>query len=372
VTATTVKVGFEADLTGGGGAQYGDSAGAFQGRIAEQNAQGGVNGRMIKVAVADTGSTPSGAETAAKDLVQVQGVFEIAEQSNLLEGTAPFLQKAGIPVLGSGVDGPEWNEQPYTNMFNFWQQSNSNPPAAYNTLGIFFKSLGVKNVSFATVNVPSAIQAQNASIAGLTSVGISTCDDYVFPYGVVDFTAYALSFKKSGCQSVECICLLPSFLAMATDLHQAGVNVPTYSVSAPSSAILANKADIAAAEGTYFLPEYAAAGGPALVAGLEKWDPSYKGGNFPDEGAFFGWAAANAVIESLQVAGQNPTRQSVITNLRQVTSWTDEGMANPPLNFSTFGQAGPTSCQTFIQFKNGTFTPYPASGAPICGTKITK
>jgi branched-chain amino acid transport system substrate-binding protein len=322
------------------------------------------------VAVADTTSTPTGGQTAAQDLVQVQGVFEVAEASNLFVLAAPYLQKAGIPVVGPGTDGPEWCDKSYTNMFDFWGPSCSIPPAKYDTLATFFNGLGVKSVSFATVNVPSAIQAQNTYISGLPSFGIKTCNDYALPLGGVNFTAYALGVKQAGCQAAACICLLSSFLAMTTALKTAGVNVPVYFVGTPVQAILANKANEQAADGAYFLPHYPVSQNAALVADLEKWDPTYKGGNLPDDGASFAWMAANAVIESLQVAGQNPTRQSVITNLRQVTSWNDEGLASPPINFSTLGVAPATNCQPFVKFENGQFVPYPANGAPICGKKI--
>ena len=37
-----------------------------------------------------------------------------------------YLNQQGIPVVGDGLDGPEWGQQPNTNMFN-WANS-LNPP----------------------------------------------------------------------------------------------------------------------------------------------------------------------------------------------------------------------------------------------------
>ena len=53
----------------------------------------------------------------------------------------------------------------------------------------------------------------------------------------------------------------------------------------------------------------------------------------PDFGWSEGWETAGLLIEGLQVAGRNPTRQSFITNLRKVTSWNDNGLLAQAVNF---------------------------------------
>ena len=58
----------------------------------------------------------------------------------------------------------------------------------------------------------------------------------------------------------------------------------------------------------------------AMIANLKKYDPQYKGG-YPSFGATGACLAAQLGIKGLQVAGQNPTRDSFIKNLTQVTGW---------------------------------------------------
>jgi branched-chain amino acid transport system substrate-binding protein len=158
---------------------------------------------------------------------------------------------------------------------------------------------------------------------------------------------------------------------MATALKQAGLTNTKIFVCCASQDVYKSAGAQAAAENVYFetfLPDNAA--GNAVLAGLTKYDPSYKGG-IPDIGAVEAWETANLVIEGLQVAGQNPTRSSLITNLRNVTSWTDGGLATPPISFKNFGQAPATGgCLSDVQFVNDKYVPYPASGAPFCGTLI--
>jgi branched-chain amino acid transport system substrate-binding protein len=359
VTATTVKVGILGDLTGPAASTFQDAPQAIEARFKQINAAGGVNGRKITWTVADTTSSPSGAETAAKDLVQTQGAFLVAPDSALLFGGAPYLNQAGVPVLGYPVDGPEWYEQPNTNMFAF--SGNDSPSIPGYTDGGFWKSLGAKKVSFVASNTPSSTSGINPFKDDMAKDGLSVCDDYVVPLGAVSFTTYA----------AECSCVLSSSLAMSTALRQQGLtDVKLVYAAGPDNQIYASSADEAAAKGAYFVGgNYSTPGGKAMLAGLKKYDPSYAGG-VPDLATSSGWEVANLVIEGLQVAGKNPTRQSLITNLRQVTGWTDDGLLPAAVSFVHFGVAPATECSTYTQFVNNKFVPYPKSGKPFCGKLI--
>ena len=163
------------------------------------------------------------------------------------------------------------------------------------------------------------------------------------PLGSVNFTAFALSFKADGCDTAECACVLSSSLAMATALHQAGLNKAKILFAAgPTQDIFQSKADEAAAKGAYFpgissSPTYSNAASLAFLADLKKYDPAYKGG-LPGNSESDGWPGANLMVEGLKVAGTNPTRQSFIAGLRKVTNWTDSGLATGPISFAHFGQ----------------------------------
>ncbi len=47
-----------------------------------------------------------------------------------------------------------------------------------------------------------------------------------------------------------------------------------------------------------------------------------------------GWLGAQAFLKGLEVAGKNPTRESFITNLRQVHNY-DAGGLEAPFDYST-------------------------------------
>jgi hypothetical protein len=74
------------------------------------------------------------------------------------------------------------------------------------------------------------------------------------------------------------------------------------------------------------------------------------------------------MVEGLQQAGKDPTRQSFITNLSKVSNWTDSGLATGPVRFDAFGKNPPTQCFSYVQFVKGKYVAFPKSGKSFCGT----
>jgi hypothetical protein len=60
-----------------------------------------------------------------------------------------------VPVTGDGFDGPEWGQQPNTNMFSLDPVNPGYPPTT--VWGEFFKSTGVTRVAgIAYADIPSS------------------------------------------------------------------------------------------------------------------------------------------------------------------------------------------------------------------------
>jgi len=284
ITKTTIKIGIFSDLTGAAASTFETTPDAMEAAFKQINAHGGINGRKIIWAVADSQSSPTGAETAIKDLVETQHVFAIAENSALFFAAAPYLQQNGIPATGQSLDGPEWCEQPNTNLFDV--DGNCNPKEPAYTDGGFWKSIGAKKISYVESNTPSSISAGVDAYTAIAKDGLSACDQTVVPLGAVSFTTYALSFKNAGCDTAECSCVLSSSLAMSTALKQQGLtNVKVLFAAGPSQDIFQSAQDEAAGNGAYFPGStYTSAADKTGLAELKKYDPEYKGG-IPDLGA---------------------------------------------------------------------------------------
>jgi len=370
VTATTIKIGVLSDLTGIAASTFETTPAAIEAAFKQINKAGGINGRKIIWSVADTQSSPTGAATAVKDLVETQHVFAIAEVSALFFAGAPFLNQAGVPVTGSSLDGPEWYKQPNTNLFNV--SGNASPSEPAYTDGGFWKSIGASKISYVESNTPSSISAGVDAYTGIAKAGLSACDQTVVPLGAVNFTTYALSFKNAGCDTAECSCVLSSSLAMATALKQEGLtNVKIVFAAGPSQQIIGNAQNETAADGAYFPgTTYQTPAGKAFLANLKKYDSNFTGG-IPDLGGQLGYPVGLLMVRGLQVAGKNLTRGSFIKNLRKVTDWNEGGLATLPISFVHFGQSAPRACATYVQFvaAQHKYVAY-KGGKQFCGTLI--
>ena len=103
-TSKTITVGVLTDLTGVSAAGFLTYPKGIQAGIGVAKTEG----YNIKYIEADTGSTPSGALIAAQRLVEQDHVFAVLGASSLFFAAAPYLLSHGIPVIGAGIDGPEW------------------------------------------------------------------------------------------------------------------------------------------------------------------------------------------------------------------------------------------------------------------------
>ena len=255
-------------------------------------------------------------------------------------------------------------------MFNIEGAGSPRYPS-YTTEGAFYRSLGVNRIGFVADDTPSSARGIKQVSSSFRSAGLHRCADIVIPLGAVDFTGTALALKQSGCGAVECSCLLRSALALATALQDTGVHIPMLFDAGPAQEVLGSPATIRASTGAFFPVEtyYSGPAYDSFVAALTRFDPHYTGG-LPDLGVIDGWQAADLFIKGLQVAGQNPTRQSFVSQLRQVHAWDAEGLRVSPVSFQPFGQASRQFCLLYLTIEKSRYANYPASGQPYCGTLI--
>jgi ABC-type branched-subunit amino acid transport system substrate-binding protein len=80
---------------------------------------------------------------------------------------------------------------------------------------------------------------------------------------------------------------------------------------------------------------------------VKKVSPSWT----PDLFTLYGWASAQLFVQALQAAGPNPTRGSVLSQLKKITSFNASGLIAP----ANPAQKKPASCYVMMQIKNGNF-----------------
>jgi branched-chain amino acid transport system substrate-binding protein len=376
VTADTITVGLIAPLTG---VESPDGVGmvqSAQARIDVQNAQGGVFGRRLKLVTEDDTSSPAGNATAAQVLVTNKGVFAVDDNSGFTFGAVKFLQQHGIPVVGGGYDAVEWGQQPYTNMFSIAPTLWDPHFPQYTQPAALMKQLGVTTVAslgFA-VSPSSHAAAQGFAVAARTEGLAASYVNSSLPFGTVDTTSVALAMKQAHVDGIDFLTDSATAFAVITSAREAGISLKAAVVPNGYGQSLLKQATAAqAAQGVIFNPDGFAPvelGSPATKAMQAAFQEYYNYTGDPDFGWYQGWASMDLMIKGLEVAGKNPTRQSFISNLRQVTDYTAGGLLPAPTNFTQFGQAAPQTCAWYVKLEGRNFTLVQSNGQPICGTLI--
>ena len=104
-------------LTGPSSPETSSDPAGFLARVALQNAEGGVNGHKIIPLVLDDQTSLTAVASVVQSAI-AKGALGIVSASPIFFLAAKYPQQQGVPVTGSYTDGPEWGEQPYTNMFS--------------------------------------------------------------------------------------------------------------------------------------------------------------------------------------------------------------------------------------------------------------
>jgi branched-chain amino acid transport system substrate-binding protein len=376
---SAIVIGYITDETGVASSTFEDGPGGAQARIDLQNAEGGVDGHPLKLVTEDGQSSPTSNLTAAQDLVENKGAFLVIDYSSFAFASSKYLQSQGIPVVGSAFDGPEWAEQPNTNMFSTSPDAEAPINGKYYTYtytGQFLHDIGV--TKYAGLGYGISPSSQNSILAAFASAkpfGITQCYlNQSVPFGGVDFTAATLQIKSAGCNGVTGSFVDDSDVALAGAVKADGINAKQLYFTGYDEDILKSPSAEAAFNGAYvsaginFTTPNAAT--TAMLKTLKKYDPSY-GGGIPDFGLYGSYLSADLAIKGLEVAGSNPTRSSFITNLRKVSSYNAEGILPNTETFQHFGTVNmfpKTACDYFAQLQGDKFVIY--KNKPICGTRV--
>jgi branched-chain amino acid transport system substrate-binding protein len=377
-TKSPITIGYISDLTGVASSTFADGPGAAQAFIDQVNGQGGVNGHPLKLVVKDDASSTTGNSTAAEELVQSDHATLIIDYSAFAFAGAPYLQKAGVPVIGSAFDGPEWAD--LSNMFTWAVPAESPVDGTYYTytnLGEWLKDVGATSFGGLGYGIsPSSTLSIVAADKSAAAEGIKVCyTNNSVPFGAVNFTTDVLQIKSSNCGSIAGSFVEASDLALSTAMKQGGLaSVKQIYFTGYDAATTATAADSAAFTGDYvdagetFSPPNAA--GTAFLNTLHTYDKTYPGG-IPDFGALGSGISVQLAAYGLSLAGANPTSASFMSALRKVSSWNDNGLLPSPIGFTGFGTSAmfpQTACLYVEQWTGSSWVTY--HNAPICGSRI--
>ncbi len=378
VTSNSITIGLDTSLTGPAASGFPNAVKGIEARFALQNAHGGIDGRKLKLLVADDGSSFTGAQTAVADLVEVKHVFGLIFISDLTSGGAYKLpQQLGVPVVGFPTDGPEWGEQPNTNMVSTYGDVGHQLPTSTADAEIA-KLVGATNMGVLALanEPPSDIGGQYFEEAA-KEVGVKIgYKNYSIPFGSVNVGPIVLGMKSAGVQGFISLILENSALSVLTAAKQAGLVLKAPILSAGyGQDILNSPTERQAADGAIFfvsqvpVEEHT----PATRAEQAAFAKYEHFSGVPDLNWTQGWIAADIWIKGLEKAGKNPTRASFLRAIRSVKGYTANGLLPQPLDFSLkdFGHNPPTSCLYFVRLEGSKFVPL-NKGKPLCGKTVNR
>ena len=360
-TGTPIKIGYIADQTGaeastGSGSQIGVTA-----YIDAVNKDGGYKGHPLQLISVDDASTAAGAQTATNLLIS-DGVFAIISNSPFFFTGYMAAYKAGIPVIGATTDGPEWGEQPYTNMFNLRGGMDAAHVGLADIGSVpFFKSIGVKTVGGLAIGVsPSSKQTIEDFKVAAGEHGISMpYENLSLPFTSFDVTPLVLEVKNAGVQAVICSCAITTYLNIVTGLKQEGVHVKALVFNTVDPTIDTNPTYLAASQGAYLfggMPPLTSQPSLTFEHALKAVDPSYKVGTYTKFDTVEAYLGAELIDKGLQLTGSaNPTDQEFISHLSKLKDWTANGLLAYPDSFTHFGTSEPKYCEFVVQVEGKSF-----------------
>ena len=372
--STPITIVLITSRTGVAAAEYSTAPAGFLARIALQNSNGGIDGHKIVPLVIDDQTSLSSVVTATQDAISKKALGIVAV-SPVFFAAAKYPQEAGVPVTGSFSDGPEWGEQPYTNMFASDNGSVDPKYPANSGTAVFMRQHGGTVLGAYGYGIsPSSTRAADGTAEAFTHSGgkVGVLDTSI-PFGGVAFTTAALAAKKAGVNAVTADLDNNSNFALATSLQQAGVKpkvvvFPTgYEPGVIKSTVWGTIQD------DYFVTEFRPfslpdAGTEQMAAALGKYQHFTKS-QFPTFGQYESWLGATLMIEGIDRAGKNPTHASVIAALRGIKNYTGGGILPYHIDYATiFGHDLPKECAWYMEAKPKGFVP--TSPQPLCGKDI--
>lgn len=373
-----ISVGLITTLTGPAAAQFEGNLQGAQARIDLQNAQGGVNGHKINLVVEDDQTSFTQAQTDMSELVQLKNVFGVIDLSDFTVTAYKVAQKAGVPVVGFPSDGPEWGQQPNTNMISI--EGNVPPTGIGGEVNTLYpnvaKLLHAKNMAVLALDGEQAsIQGAESFVKAAAADGVKVgYKNYTIPIGTDDVTSVVLAMKQAGVDGFESGLLDNTNDAILTTARQAGLKLIAPVLPAGyGQSILDSPSAIQADQGAVYTVFQRPVNEPNAATRQEQAAfKKYEGfTGVPGLGWTAGWISADLFIQGLERAGANPTRTAFLRALHNLKGYDAEGLLPIPIDLSLahFGTSPARECSYFQELKGSKFVSL-NGGKPICGVNV--
>jgi ABC-type branched-subunit amino acid transport system substrate-binding protein len=280
-------------------------------------AQGGVNGRKLKLISLNDQYSPPVALQDTKTLIEQDHVFAIVETNGTAttEANLPIYKQFGVPVVGVGSGSPFLYKPLKPFLFNIWPQ--------YLLEG---KTMGKFAIQHKWSKIGVVYQNDNfgkPEFQGFKSSGAKAVVSIPYDPTQTDFSAAAAQLKSDGVHAVIIDAIPGPAISLMNDMAQINF-YPKILLSqvaiAPSSYSAVNFKEINKSYITAFIPPLTDSANPqvaAFLSAMKKYEPSISADSVF---AAWGWEAAQAAVAGLKATKGRLTRASFIAGMNTLSN----------------------------------------------------
>ena len=319
VTKTEITIGTIQDLSGPIAAFGKQLRNGMMLRVDEVNAQGGVNGRKLKLLVEDSAYDPKRAVLAAQKLVNQDGIFMMIGHI----GTAPNLAAMPVqfeknvinfyPVTAAREMYEPFHKLKYSFAATYYDQMRLALPK-------LVKEKGAKKVCTIYQDDDFGLEVMRGAEAGLKTMGMELVEKTTYKRGATDFSSQVARMKAAGCDVVVMGTIIRETIGTIGEARKTGFS-PTFIGTSAAYTELIHKLGGKAMDGLYATmtvqnPYLDEASQP-----IRFWATKYKTMFNEDPAVFsvYGYLAIDAFIVAATKAGPNLTTESFIKAMDTMT-----------------------------------------------------
>lgn len=365
ITATSIKLGVFAPLSGNSMAYGFDVLNAAKMYYDKVNKEGGVHGRKIELVIEDDRCSANDLLAAVKKLTEQDKVFMLngGSCSGAVVGAREYIERAQIPyvMLNASGDGALYPPSKYI----YGAFSISQRAVGGSMVQFAFEQLKAKKIGY--INHDDAYGSWNLEAAEFQSKqrGTELQVQSVNP-NITDVTAPMLKIRAANPDALVITTYARPVGLLVKKAHELGFNKPIVigvNGTADLKQLVENVGNKEAFKNVYIQEVLAdVPGGPKL-----KWVYDMYAQYYPDLAAKpghpqtympYGIPSAMAVVNALKAAGPQPTREKVLTALSQTKF--DSGVMAGPIELTATDHAGQKSA-IYLKFDGDNKTLVPGT-----------
>ncbi len=310
VTKTSVTFGQTTPFSGPA-ALYGESTAGVRAYFAMVNAQGGVNGRQLKLTALDDQYLPPVAVQQTRKLISQEFAEVAVNGSATTKAVLNVLGPQDIPVIGPQSGATYLFQGTPKILFNVWPEYTIEG----RLLGSFAQRLGLKKVGVLYQNDDFG----QSLYKGVQSSGLKPAKVITYDPTQTDFGPQAQQFKSAGVDGVIILAIPKptiAFLNAMASLNFTPARIMSQVSAIPQSFSAAPKEFPGSYIGA-FIPSLQSSSDPQVTQfeqAMHKFQPAAPVSVF----AAWGWTEAQVAVAGLKQAKGNLTHSSYITGLESI------------------------------------------------------